>query len=56
MSWLINLVDMYDYLDSQSKTNPESEIDLTPPATIWQNAQLEIVLSSEGELLRGTFR
>ncbi len=53
MSWLGTLTNMYDYLSEKSEENPDKTKDLAPPATLFQNAQLEIVLSENGELLRG---
>lgn len=52
MSWVQTLADHYDQLTKANLENPGSYLGIQPPATINQNAQLEIVISQSSELLR----
>lgn len=54
MSWLSSLSNVYDNLFEFALENPGSIVGLNPVATISQNAQVEMTVSKDGQLLRAS--
>lgn len=51
MSWISTLAEVYEHLETESIKNPGSVQELCPPATVYRDAQLQVHLSEQAELV-----